>query len=276
MENLPVYAVLAAAGSGTRLGFDTPKAFVELGGRTLLERSLDGLAASHAVDHVVVMVSPDMKTQADELTSSLLNRATWAGMTVRTTIGGAERFDSVYAGLEEIERELSWSVDCVQNAEAADALVLVHDAARCLTPAAMIRQLVKVTVAGLASGKDEHSIMGAVPALPVSDTIKVVGGSGLIEDSPPRATLRAVQTPQAFLFSSLLDANRKYLAQLELGRGTAADVTDDASVMALAGHRIATVAGDEMALKITTPQDYEFCKSLLASPQQGEQGVLDV
>lgn len=265
-RGLPVYAVLAAAGSGTRLGFDQPKAFVSLAGRTLLERALDGLADSGEIGETIVMVSEDMRPVAENLLTDPTNQIVWAGMRTRVVIGGGERTDSVYAGLETIERSLGTSVDCVQLAEVSEAIVLVHDAARCLTPPAMIRRVVAAVREGVASGK----IAGVAPAMPVTDTVKVVDGAR-ITDTPPRETLRAVQTPQGFLFSFLLDANRKYLAAQELSFGRAEVATDDASIMEIADYAVDIVPGDDQAMKITTPRDFAVAQMLVGDQGGNEQ-----
>ncbi|MDN5684423.1 2-C-methyl-D-erythritol 4-phosphate cytidylyltransferase, partial [Corynebacterium glyciniphilum] len=135
-----VYAVVAAAGSGTRLGEVLPKAFVQVGGRTILERCLDGLAASESVGHTVVTVSTDMLEYTHELVSSQIGL--WAPMEVTVVLGGTDRSDSVRAGLEAVQSLIGGSSS---GPEAADAdpddmddeltegfLVAVHDAARCL------------------------------------------------------------------------------------------------------------------------------------------------
>lgn len=258
------YALVAAAGSGTRLGFDTPKAFVELVGRTLLERSVDGLAASEVIDHVVVLVSPDMNAAACDLVSA--NATSWAPMRVDVQLGGGERVDSVYAGLQHLE----------SIGASGDDLVFVHDAARCLTPPEMI---VRVH-ARAAEGAESAAWLGAVPVLAVSDTVKIIGqaesgpadGATLVEQTPARHTLRAAVTPQAFIFGELLEANRQYFATVEIasahptqahGGNPVPMATDDSSIMELAGKRVLAVQADPLALKITTPLDYRLAEVLV-------------
>lgn len=255
---LPVVAVIAAAGSGTRLGADQPKAFVELAGRTLVERALDGLAGSGVVGQTFVMVSPDMRERMEQLVAEPANQAAWAGMRVEIGIGGSERSDSVFAGLQLLEGQLGSPVECVEDAHVDEAIVLVHDAARCLTPPEMIAQIVdEVREHG-----QRGTAAGVVPGLPVTDTIKTVDGQ-LVTGTPPRDGLMAVQTPQGFLFSALMDANRKYQAGLELGRGHARLATDDASIMELADYPVATTTGDDRAMKITTPRDFAIAEMIV-------------
>lgn len=264
---MDTYALVAAAGSGTRLGFDTPKAFVELAGRTLLERSLDALAASERITHTVVLVSPDMRAEAEALIADPVNHATWAGMSVSVALGGRERMDSVFEGLEELRsRNVSPS-----------SLVAVHDAARCLVPAEMIQRVVDRA----AEGAENRAWLGAVPVVPVVDTIKVVDeatsgpadGEVLLEQTPDRSTLRAAQTPQVCLLSSLYEANLQYMRTTEISAAHASrdtghqplqTATDDASLMEMAGQRVVAVEGDLMAMKITTPLDYRVAHMLLA------------
>ena len=157
-------AVVTAAGSGERLGGGIPKAFVELGGRTMLEHAVDGLLVSGVIGRVVVAVPADRVSQAAAL---LEDRAT-------VVEGGAERHDSVGRALA-----------AVGDAE----FILVHDAARPFTPADQIRRVVAALVDG---------VRAVIPVLRVVDTVKVVDANGVVLGTPERAGLRAVQTPQGF------------------------------------------------------------------------------
>lgn len=231
-----VIALIAAAGQGTRLGAEVPKAYVELRGRTLLERSLRALLASGVVDEVIVLVSPDMEAEA----ARIIGRIDAVGATgaasaapIRLVHGGSERADSVWAGLQAIPDE--------------DAVVLIHDAARALTPPAMVRGVAKRVLEGAPA---------AVPVVPVADTIKEVADDTVLS-TPDRSRLRAVQTPQAFRLSALRQANLDYWAQQP--EFTA---TDDASLMEWHGERVATVPGDTLAFKITTPIDLTLAHAL--------------
>lgn len=274
-----VYAVVAAAGSGTRLGEVLPKAFVQVGGRTILERCLDGLAASESVGHTVVTVSTDMVEHTRELVSSQIGL--WAPMEVSVVLGGTDRSDSVRAGLEAVQARIGGNVSSpeVADAEPDDMdddlaegfLVAVHDAARCLTPPEMIR----ATVAAAAEGVSAGSWAGAVPVAPVTDTVKVVetvtggalDGAEIIRSTPQRRALRAAQTPQVFALDRLLAANRMQQAREELDSAhptgeppsdlAPVAVTDDSSLMEMAGETVVTVPGDEQAFKITLPEDLE-------------------
>lgn len=231
-----VIALIAAAGQGTRLGAEVPKAYVELRGRTLLERSVRALLASGVVDEVIVLVSPDMEPEAgriiDRIDTADAKNATNAAP-IRLVHGGSERADSVWAGLQAIPDD--------------DAVVLIHDAARALTPPAMVRGVAKRVLEGAPA---------AVPVVPVADTIKEVAADAVVS-TPDRSRLRAVQTPQAFRLSALRQANLDYWA--EQPEFTA---TDDASLMEWHGERVATVPGDTLAFKITTPIDLTLAHAL--------------
>ena len=225
-----VIALIAAAGQGTRLGAEVPKAYVELRGRTLLERSVRALLASGVVDEVIVLVSPDMEPEA----ARIIGRIDTAGAApIRLVHGGSERADSVWAGLQAIPDD--------------DAVVLIHDAARALTPPAMVRGVAKRVLEGAPA---------AVPVVPVADTIKEVAADAVVS-TPDRSRLRAVQTPQAFRLPALRQANLDYWAQQP--EFTA---TDDASLMEWHGERVATVPGDTLAFKITTPIDLTLAHAL--------------
>ena len=231
-----VIALIAAAGQGTRLGAEVPKAYVELRGRTLLERSVRALLASGVVDEVIVLVSPDMEPEAARIIGRIDtagSKDTTNAAPIRLVHGGSERADSVWAGLQAIPDD--------------DAVVLIHDAARALTPPAMVRGVAKRVLEGAPA---------AVPVVPVADTIKEVAADAVVS-TPERSRLRAVQTPQAFRLSALRQANLDYWA--EQPEFTA---TDDASLMEWHGERVATVPGDTLAFKITTPIDLTLAHAL--------------
>ena len=173
MVGSTVVAVVPAAGLGERLRAGIPKAFCELDGRTLLERAVSGLLESQVVNHVVVAVPADRIAQAEEV---LAGQAS-------VVAGGVGRTESVRMALAALSGEPDF--------------VLVHDAARALTPPALIVRVVEALRAG-------HGAV--VPALPVSDTIKAVDANGVVLGTPERAGLRAVQTPQGFATDLLLRA----------------------------------------------------------------------
>ncbi len=216
-----VTALVPAAGRGVRLGADVPKAFVALRGRSLLWHAVHGLVESVCIDEVVVAVaSRDVGPAAEAL----------AGIErVRLVTGGAERSDSVRAAL-----------DAVPGIE----IVLVHDAARCLTPSSLIRDVVAAVRAG-------HSAV--VPVLPVTDTVKQVDSRGAIVTTVDRSTLRVAQTPQGF--------DAALLRRAHVGDG--GPVTDDAGLVERLGETVTTVPGHPHAFKITTPFDLAVAEAVL-------------
>jgi 2-C-methyl-D-erythritol 4-phosphate cytidylyltransferase len=211
-------AVVPAAGSGERLAARIPKAFVEIAGRTLLERAVTGLHESGVVDHVVVAVPAD---KADEAKLILGSDAT-------VVAGGADRTESVRLGLA-----------AVGHAE----FVLVHDAARALTPAAVFVRVVEA----LRSGRP-----AVIPVLPLADTVKAVDANGVVIATPERAGLRAAQTPQGFRTELLLRAYQQELP-----------ATDDAALVEHIGGQVYIVDGDPLAFKITTALDLLLAEALV-------------
>ena len=213
-------AVVPAAGSGQRLGAGRPKAFVHLGGLTLLERTLSGLHESAAVDAVVVAVPPD---RTDEAKLILGGAAT-------VVAGGHSRTESVRRALAAVGQP---------------ELVLVHDAARALTPPAVIIRVVDALHAG-------HQAV--VPVLPVADTIKSVDANGVVTATPDRSGLRAAQTPQGFRTDVLLAAYE---------RAESDEATDDASMVENLGAQVHVVDGDPLAFKITTALDLLLAEAVV-------------
>ncbi|MEI7913353.1 MAG: 2-C-methyl-D-erythritol 4-phosphate cytidylyltransferase [Mycobacteriaceae bacterium] len=216
-------AIVPAAGSGERLGAGVPKAFVDLGGRSMLQHAVEGLLESGVIGLVVVAVPADLLGRAE---ATLGNR-------VSVVAGGAQRTDSVRSALEVV---------------GDPEFVIVHDAARALTPADQIRRVVDALCAGMRA---------VIPVLPVVDTIKAVDANGTVLGTPERAGLRAVQTPQGFETALL----RRAYSQA----GTSA--TDDASLVESLGVPVHTVPGDPLAFKITTALDLLQARAVLASSE---------
>jgi len=216
--------VLVAAGRGERLGGDRPKAFTGLGGRVLLAESLERLEASPWVEEIVVVAPPGWEEPAILLAEEL-----GAGKVAAAVAGGETRSDSVRAGVAEISADAT--------------VVLVHDAARPLLP----EEVVERVLTALAEGWD-----GAVPGLPLVDTVKRVGAEGAVEETVNRMGFYAVQTPQAFE----AEAFRRALAT--------GDASDCAGLVEGAGGRVKVVPGDPRLLKVTTREDVALVEALLA------------
>ena len=221
-----VAAVIVAAGRGRRAGAaDVPKQFRPIGGEVMLRRTLATFAGAPRL----TLVQPVI--HADDVA---LYRAAAAGFDLLAPVsGGATRQASVRAGLESLVPH-------------APDIVLIHDAARPFASAALIARAID---AGEATG-------AAIPALPVTDTIKRVAADGHVGETLDRSQLRAVQTPQAFAFAPLLEAHRSAAAQ---GRD---DFTDDAALAEWAGIKVAMFAGESGNIKITTPEDFARSEAL--------------
>ena len=221
---MSVWAVLAAAGRGERLGSDRPKAFARLGGRPLLAESLERLEGSDWIDRIVIAAPADWEEPSILVAEEIA--ATKVSSAVR---GGDSRSESVRLALAEVPQDA--------------AVVLVHDAARPLLPEEVIERV----LAPLSEGWD-----GVVPALRVSDTVKRVDGDRVVE-TLRRDDLVAVQTPQAFL----ADALRRAVA------GDVADATDCASLVEAGGGRVTWVDGDPRLVKVTDAADLALVESWL-------------
>lgn len=231
-------AILTAAGSGTRLGLPGPKALVELAGVPLVLHAARRLAASGVVASIVVTVPPGRAGGF----RALLGGPVRPGLGVPVTVveGSTSRQASVAAGLAALPA----GVD----------VVLVHDAARALASPDLVRAVESAVRSG-------HRAV--VPGLPVADTIKQVGdpvdGAAPVVATVPRATMRAVQTPQGF-DRALLDAAHAAGADRAADEATAA--TDDAALVEALGERVWVVPGEEGAMKITTTRDLAVAELL--------------
>lgn len=226
-DDLRVAVVVVAAGSGTRLGLDEPKAFVELHGVTILEHALRGVFAAVVPAQVIVVAPPALVARARAIAEHVAGPASGH---LAVVAGGDTRQRSVAAGLAA----LAASVEAV----------LVHDAARALAPSVLIDRVAHAVLDGGAHG--------IIPALPVIDTIKRVEGDR-VREAVDRSDLVQVQTPQGFPRAALLAA---YATADE-------DHTDDAALFAAAGGEILTVPGEPRAFKITTPWDLGRAEQLL-------------
>jgi len=213
---LSVWAVLVAAGRGERLGLDRPKAFAALRGRPLLAESLERLESSDWIDAIVVVAPEEWEEPAILLAEEL-----GCGKVSASVSGGPSRAESVRIGVAEVPADA--------------AVILVHDAARPLLSGEVIERV----LAPLGEGWD-----GAVPGLPVADTVKRVRDDAVVE-TLPREELVAVQTPQAFDATIL----RAALA------GDVASASDCASLVEARGGRVMVVEGDRRLLKVTSAED---------------------
>ncbi len=225
--------VVVAAGSGTRLGIGTAKAFVPVAGTLMLARAIEPLFTLAAPTLVVVVAPAALLDDCRRLVAAVAGAAEAYTAVVA---GGADRHGSVQAGLAVLP-------DAVET-------VLVHDAARCLTPASQFDRVFDAVAGSVHDG----SGAGFVPALPVVDTVKRVDGD-LVVETVDRSALVAVQTPQGFPLGAL----RQAYAVSEQSE------TDDAGVFRAAGRTVRSVPGDADAFKITTAWDLGRAESIVRS-----------
>ncbi|OAE00784.1 2-C-methyl-D-erythritol 4-phosphate cytidylyltransferase [Arthrobacter sp. OY3WO11] len=245
----PVTAViLVAAGSGQRLGYGIPKAAVPLGGEPILMHALRGIVASGTGSQVCIALPPGedtLRRLCEEFRQELAD----GGPLLTIVDGGATRAESVRAGMAAL----------MDGIEA----VLVHDAARALTPESVFHRVTDALAAGAAA---------VIPAVAVVDTVKTVAATtgkdaGLapevVTGTAPREELRAVQTPQGFHLDTLLKAHE---AARSLDQKESAAVTDDAMLVEMLGIPVHVVRGSTQSLKITTPLDLILAEGLLEGP----------
>jgi 2-C-methyl-D-erythritol 4-phosphate cytidylyltransferase len=224
---MSVWAVLAAAGHGERLGLDRPKAFAPLRGRPLAAESLERLEACESIDAIVAAAPPEWEEPVILLAEEL-----GAGKVNAVVTGGPTRAASVRIALAEVPADA--------------AVVLVHDAARPLVSDDVVQRVLEP----LGEGWD-----GAVPVLPAADALKRVAGQQVVE-TVARDGLVAVQTPQAFVFDRLREA-------LEAADADGLTAPDCAALVEARGGRIKAVPGDRRLVKVTEPADLDFVESLL-------------
>ena len=225
-----IAAIVPAAGAGVRMEADRPKQFLSLGGRPLLVHALKRLAASPLVETIAVVVPEDWVSQV----RTELVEAFGLGEKVEAVVaGGAQRQDSVAAGLEALPPEVE--------------LVVVHDGARPFVTTAMVAAVVE----------SAKAMGAAVTAIPVTDTLKRVA-EGAVLDTIPREGLVRVQTPQAFRKGVLVEALREARADGIVG-------TDEASLVERMGSPVRVVAGALTNIKVTTQEDWDLAEGLLES-----------
>jgi 2-C-methyl-D-erythritol 4-phosphate cytidylyltransferase len=217
----PVVAIVVAAGSGVRLGGEVPKAVRPLAGRPLVSWSVAALAGGGVTEVVVVV--------GDGLQDVFAEALAEAPIPWRIVIGGATRQESVARGIAALP---------------PGEIVLVHDAARPLVPAEVVRGVVEAVRSGAPA---------VIPVVPMSDTIRQVAGAGSVVVD--RSGLRAVQTPQGFARDVLVSAHAA-----AAGR----EYTDDAAVCEASGYEVLLVPGSREALKITEPYDLAVAEAIVA------------
>ena len=226
-----LFAIVPAAGGGSRMAADRPKQYLPLAGRPLLWHTLARLQAEPRIDRILVVLSPQ-----DEWFAGF----DWPLERVSVgRVGGASRAESVRNGLAELAAQ----------GLRADDRVMVHDAARCCLPAAALSRLIDALA---------DDPVGGLLAVPVADTLKRADAGGRVAATVDRNGLWQAQTPQLF---------RAGLLQAALTGGLDAGITDEASAIERLGHAPRLVAGDAMNLKITFPHDLPLAAAILAAQE---------
>ncbi|WP_027415305.1 2-C-methyl-D-erythritol 4-phosphate cytidylyltransferase [Aneurinibacillus terranovensis] len=220
---MQIGVVIAAAGQGKRMGGTVKKQFIEVEGKAVLLHTLDIFAGLTEVSETIVV------TSAEDIEQTRVLLLPYPG--VRVITGGAERQDSVRLGL-----------DALRHSD----YVLIHDGARPFVSRGTLKKLIRVM-------KDTGA---ATLAVPVKDTIKQVGEHGVILSTPPRKSLWAVQTPQAFHLSVIREAHERARRDGFIG-------TDDASLVERTGKTVFIVEGEYTNIKLTTPEDLLFGEVIL-------------
>ena len=216
-------AVIVAGGSASRMG-GIDKVMADLGGEPMIRRTVRAFQDCDAVSEIVIVTRPDLIEKITGLCKDY-------SKVTAVVAGGASRQESVHNGLNTLSAKVK--------------LVAIHDGARPLVTWQLIDRAVRAA----------NTYGAAAPAIPVKDTIKVVQG-GIVKETPDRATLRAVQTPQVFDFDLLRAAHAKVIAD-------GVEVTDDCAAVERMGMSVKIVEGDERNLKVTTPMDLKIAEMLL-------------
>ena len=213
-----VYGIILAGGSGERLGFDIPKQFVKIAGKTVIEHTIDIFERHPLIDHIIIVVNPDFRFLMEEI----LLKNNYKKV-IKILNGGITRRESSYIGISSIEED--------------DAIVLIHDAVRPFVNERIINESIE-------AAKKYGAVDVAIPSV---DTIIKVDDDMFIEDIPPRRYMMKGQTPQSFRLSLIREAHEKVKEE---------EVTDDCSLIVKGGFgKVYVVRGEERNIKLTYPED---------------------
>lgn len=239
-----IAALIVAAGRGSRFGGEGPKQYAPLAGKPLLRHAIEGFLASPGITHVRCAIHADDRASYIDTIAGLSDPRL-----AEPVIGGATRQASVRAGL-----------DSLAASETPPDCVLIHDAARALVDTAVVERV----LAALTESP------GAIPALPVVDTLKRAadgdgrtGSGAAIAETIPRANLWRAQTPQGFRFADILQAHQTARHD---------NFTDDADLLQAAGKQVVLVPGSESLLKVTTMADLQTLEAHLAAQMETRTG----
>ena len=238
---MKTYAVVVAGGTGSRMGTDIPKQYMEIHGKPLLYYTLKAFEES-AVDGVSLVVSGDRLQYA---VSEIVDKYGFATV-IRVCEGGAERFHSVFHALDDLS-------DIAQD----DDIVLIQDGARPFVTADLIREVAEAV----------QTYGAAIAAVPAKDTIKIADADGFVAATTVRANTWQIQTPQGFRYGEILAAYKKLFADLQNDQAaiTPGQVTDDSMVFerAFPEKKVKLIKASYDNIKITTPEDFEVAKERL-------------
>lgn len=225
-----VAAIIVAGGSGKRMGMNIKKQYLSLRDKPILAHTIAAFEQTESIDEIIVVVG---KEEIDKVKEEIVKL--YKFKKIKSIVaGGKERQDSVYNGLKAVSESVKY--------------VMVHDGARPFIKEETIEQVLKLTI-------EKGAVIAAVP---VKDTIKVVDQSSLeVKQTPKREELWAIQTPQSFERTILLEAYR-------IGNETGIQATDDSMLVEAAGYKVQVVMGDYTNIKITTPEDLILGETILA------------
>lgn len=221
-------AIIPAAGAGTRIKSDIKKQYLELDDKPILAHTLQAIVQTELIDEIVIVVALDDKRYCIEKVIKPYNFLTH----INLTEGGKTRQESVFNGLKSVSK------DC--------DIVLIHDGVRPFVERELIENLLKAA----------EQFGAATAAVPVKDTIKVVDETGFVVNTPSRETLWAIQTPQTFRCEIIKKAHQKAQNKIK--------ATDDAALVEKLGYKVKIVRGSYRNIKITTPEDLEFARFIVA------------
>lgn len=227
-------AVIVAAGSGRRMGAAVPKQFLELCGKTVIERTAAVFGGCSAVDEIAIVTSPDSIEKCRRLLSDIKKP-------VKYVLGGAERYDSVFQGLKAVDKSCG--------------IVVIHDGARPFVSEEIILKSIEAAA--------EYGACAV--GVPSKDTIKIADENGFIADTPPRDRVYNIQTPQSFRREIIMESYEK---AYESGIFS----TDDAALAENAGWKVKIIEGDYKNIKLTTPDDMILGEKILMEGEEYKNG----
>ncbi len=224
-----ISAIIVAGGKGKRMGQKISKQYIRIGEKEIIARTIEVFQKSKSIDDIVLVVP---ESDMDFCKNDIVNKYQFTK--VKHVIpGGRERQESVYNGLKHCNTETE--------------LVLIHDGVRPFVDDDIIEKSIEAA----------REIGACTAAVPVKDTIKVIGEDGLSTETPDRSRLWAIQTPQAFKYRLILEAHKRALEEGFNG-------TDDTMLVEHIGYKVKVIEGSYNNIKITTPEDVVFAEAILS------------